>query len=67
VKASAIDLSQFYSQWKRADAILWDAESRQKEVRKINNDPAYLIVAIVTAAIAFATLVLKIVEVSRKK
>jgi hypothetical protein len=28
---------------------------------------AFLIVAIVTAAIAFATLVLKIVEVARKK
>jgi hypothetical protein len=36
-------------------------------VRNIENTTAFLIVAIVTAAIAFATLVLKIVEVARKK
>ena len=39
----------------------------QMEVIHINTTTALLIVAIVTAAIAFATLILKIVEVSRKK
>jgi hypothetical protein len=36
-------------------------------VRKIEIQTAALIVAIVMAAISFATLVLKIVEVARKK
>jgi hypothetical protein len=39
----------------------------QREVIDIDKNTAFLIVAIVTAAIAFATLVLKIVEVARKK
>lgn len=39
----------------------------QKEVRNIDISIALLIVAIVTAAIAFANLILRIVEVSRKK
>jgi hypothetical protein len=38
-----------------------------KEVIFINTSTALLIVAVVSAAMAFATLVLKIVEVSRKK
>jgi hypothetical protein len=39
---------------------------RRKEVMNINIETAILIVAIVTAAIAFAALILKVVEVSRK-
>jgi hypothetical protein len=39
---------------------------RRKEVININIETAILIVAIVTAAIAFAALILKVVEVSRK-
>jgi hypothetical protein len=38
-----------------------------KEVVNIDNDSALLIVATITAAIAFAALILKIVEVSRSK
>jgi hypothetical protein len=39
----------------------------QWEVIKIEIDSASLVVAIVTASIAFASLVLKILEVARKK
>jgi hypothetical protein len=41
--------------------------NRWKEVLNISIPTALLIVAIVSATMAFATLVLKIVEVSRKK
>ena len=41
--------------------------SRQWEVFNIDKSTAILIVAIITAAIAFATLIFRIVEVSRKK
>ena len=39
---------------------------RQREVTYINNTAAILIVAIISATIAFAMLVLKIVEVARR-
>ncbi len=40
---------------------------RPKEVRNIEINTALLIVAIITAAIAFAALILKVVEISRDK
>ena len=48
-------------------ARLTPQSCRQKEVINIKNESAILIVAIITAAIAFAALILKIVEVSRDK
>jgi hypothetical protein len=41
--------------------------SRPREVIYLTTNTAILIVAIITAAIAFAALILKIVEVSRNK
>ncbi len=48
-------------------ARLTPQSCRQEEVINIKNESAILIVAIITAAIAFAALILKIVEVSRDK
>ena len=48
-------------------AARWLHSCRQREVIAIDKTGAFLILAIITATIAFANLVLKIVEVSRKK
>jgi hypothetical protein len=48
-------------------AARWLHTCRQREVIHIENNTAILIVAIVTASISFAALILKVVEVARKK
>ena len=41
--------------------------SRQREVLNITTETAILIVAIITATIAFATLIVRVIEVARRK
>lgn len=60
-------MPQAVPQTARVGSVQRTNHVRRKEVMNITSESALLIVAIVTAAIAFAALILKVVEVSRRQ